>query len=107
MGIKLQECLSYLQAMGFDREALTGAREELRHITQRANSALPAPSLMAPYAPTADDVDRAVRLAWNEAIEEACRVGAAEWASIHPTRTMERLAAMSVIDAIRALKRAT
>lgn len=52
----LQECLSYLSDIDFDRETLKAAREELAYVTQRANG-LPA-----------DVVSDA---SWNAALEAA------------------------------------
>lgn len=51
------------------------------------------------------EYDEAKRDARNATLEEALMVGEAAWAKIHPTRTMERLAAQSIIDAISDLKR--
>lgn len=110
MSVNLQHCLSYLNDIDFDRDTLARAREELASVTQRANSALPAPSLMTPYTPTANDVDRAVRLAWNEAIEEAATACLyvqhdVAWMRGATKQDVSRAAARQIEQSIRALRR--
>lgn len=75
----LQECLSYLADIDFDRETLKAAREELAAVTHRANG-LPA-----------SVVEDAT---WNAALEAA----ATHLASIGEARAAIR---------VRALKRTT
>ena len=60
----LQECLSYLSDIDFDRETLKAAREELAYVTQRANG---LPTQRANGLP-ADVVSDA---SWNAALEAA------------------------------------
>ena len=87
----LQECLSYLSDIDFDRETLKAAREELAYVTQRANG-LPA-----------DVVSDA---SWNAALEAAAKEAKAVM-NTHPHR-LYSAAVKSVAEAverIRALKR--
>lgn len=82
----LQECLSYLAGIDFDRETLKHAREELADITQRANR----------LNITSADVERAATLAWNEALAAAERQFAV---------TTRPYLVSDIVDRIRALKR--